>query len=186
MKIALTGAHGVGKSTLANLLETVISNKDKTISITPEVPRLICDEINDNEYFRRGNNSLLKQSFILIGQLVVEEQLRKNVDIQICDRTILDHWAYSLSLFEKEINQANYAKIYERFIIDHCKTYDRIFYIPIEFEPEDDGVRESDKDFQSEIDRLIVSLLTKYKIDYTTINGTIENRAELILKNLNL
>ncbi|HMK18189.1 MAG TPA: ATP-binding protein [Chitinophagaceae bacterium] len=186
MKIALTGAHGVGKSTLANFLKQEITNKGKTVSITPEVPRLICEAVNDNEYFRRGNNSLLKQSLILMGQLVVEEKLRKNVEVQICDRTLFDHWAYSLSLFGNEIITGNYTGVYEKFISEHCKSYDQIFYIPIEFKPLDDGVRESDEGFQIEIDGLIISLLKKYEINFETITGTIENRGKMILENLNL
>jgi nicotinamide riboside kinase len=186
MKIALTGAHGVGKSTLANFLQTEITKNGTTASITPEVPRLICEAVKDNEYFRRGHNSLLKQSLILMGQLVIEEQLRKKADIQICDRTLFDHWAYSLSLFGKEIEEGNYTEVYETFISEHCKSYDKIFYIPIEFKPIDDGVREGDEGFQAEIDSLIKGLLTKHQISFTTITGTIENRGKTILEILNL
>lgn len=186
MKIALTGAHGVGKSTLASYLRQLITEKKISSSITPEVPRLICDITNDNEYFRRGHNTLLKQSLILMGQLVIEERLRKIADIQICDRTLFDHWAYSLSLFGSEIKEGGYDEIYEKFISDHCKSYDKIFYLPIEFKPKDDGVRESDEAFQSEIDSLIIGLLKKYNVEYHTINGSVENRGKLILNYLNL
>lgn len=186
MKIALTGAHGVGKSTLANFLKTEIDKKAISVSITPEVPRLICDAVNNNEYFRRGRNSLLKQSLILIGQLVIEEHLRKDGVIQICDRTLLDHWAYSLNLFGKEIEEGHYTEIYETFISTHCASYDKIFYIPIEFKPVDDGVRESDEIFQSKIDKSILDLLIKHKIEFQTITGSIKTRGETILKYINL
>ena len=90
MKIALTGAHGTGKSTLAKFLQAEIEKRNLIASVTPEVPRMICETVNDKEYFRRGNNSLLKQSLILLGQLVIEEQSQKNVNVQICDRTLFD------------------------------------------------------------------------------------------------
>jgi nicotinamide riboside kinase len=186
MKIALTGAHGVGKSTLADHLKEEINKKGITVSMTPEVPRLICEAVNDNEYFRRGHNSLIKQSLILLGQLVIEEQLRENVNIQICDRTLFDHWAYSLSLFGDEIKNGNYTDVYEKFISEHCNSYDKIFYIPIEFKPIDDGIREADEDFQKEIDGLIVNLLKKHKIRFEIITGSVENRANKILEMLNL
>ena len=186
MKIALTGAHGTGKSTLAKFLKEEISKRNKIASVTPEVPRMICETVNDKEYFRRGNNSLLKQSLILLGQLIIEEQNQKGVDVQICDRTLFDHWAYSLSLFGKEITDGNYTEVYEKFISQHCKSYDKVFYLPIEFKPLDDGIRESDEKFQSEIDELIVGLLKKHKIEYETITGSVENRSETILKSINI
>lgn len=184
MKIALTGAHGTGKSTLAKVLKEEINKAHLIASITPEVPRLICAIVNDKEYFRRENNSLLKQSLILIGQLIIEEQSKKNVNIQICDRTLFDHWAYSLSLFRKEIQEGDYIEIYEKFISDHCKSYDKIFYLPIEFKPLDDGIRESDENFQFEIDNLIVELYNKHDIQYQKITGSIENRCEIILQTI--
>jgi len=186
MKIALTGAHGTGKSTLAKFLKEEISTRNKIASVTPEVPRMICETVNDKEYFRRGNNSLLKQSLILLGQLVIEAQNQKGVDVQICDRTLFDHWAYSLSLFGKEFTEGNYTEVYEKFISQHCKSYDKVFYLPIEFKPLDDGIRESDEKFQSEIDELIVGLLKKHKIEYKIITGSVENRSETILKTINI
>jgi len=186
MKIALTGAHGVGKSTLANHLFQVFTEKKLSSVITPEVPRIICEAANDKHYFRRGYNSLLKQSLILMGQLVIEEELRKNAEIQICDRTLFDHWAYSLNLFGEEIQQGGYTEIYENFISTHCKSYDKIFYIPIEFKPIDDGIREADEKFQIEIDSLIIGLLTKHNIPFEIITGSVEERGELILQHLSL
>lgn len=186
MKIALTGAHGTGKSTLAKFLKEEIAKMNKIASVTPEVPRMICETVKDKEYFRRGNNSLLKQSLILLGQLVIEEQSRNNVDIQICDRTLFDHWAYSLSLFGTEIKEGNYTEVYENFISQHCKSYDTIFYIPIEFKPLDDGTREGDEKFQAEIDSLITGLLKKHNIEYKTITGSVEHRCKTILETIKL
>lgn len=185
MKIALTGAHGTGKSTLAIFLKAEINKLSKTASITPEVPRMICETVNDKEYFRRGRNSLLKQSLILLGQLVIEEQFRKNGEIQICDRTLFDHWAYSLNLFGTEIKEGHYTEIYEKFISQHCKSYDKIFYLPIEFKPLDDGTREGDELFQVEIDTLITGLYKKHNISYQTITGSVENRCRTILESIN-
>src|SRR5215210_6845411 len=165
MKIALTGAHGVGKSTLAMSLQQQLKAKNISVIVTPEVPRMICDLVDDKEFFRRSNNTLLKQSLIMVGQLVIEEQ-NKGYDIQICDRTLFDHWAYSLSMFEDELNKNNLCEVFEKFITDHCFTYDKIFYIPNEIKPIDDGTRESDLAFQANIDLIITQLLNKHNIAY--------------------
>jgi tRNA uridine 5-carbamoylmethylation protein Kti12 len=64
MKIAFTGSHGVGKTTLINELEKELSIS-KNIEVTKEIPRIICEGVNNPEYFRRGQNNLEKQLLIL-------------------------------------------------------------------------------------------------------------------------
>lgn len=167
----------MGKSTLAHFLEEELSKIGKAVCVTPEVPRLICDSVGDREYFRRGKNSLLKQTLILVGQLVVEAEPKEAGSLQICDRTLLDHWAYTLHAFREELAVQDLLEVYETFIVRHCATYDKIFYIPNEVQPVDDGTREADLLFQTEIDRLIVGLMEKYGLAYTTITGTTERRA---------
>ena len=91
-----------------------------------------------------------------------------------------------MSFFGKEILEGNYTEVYENFISQHCKSYDKIFYLPIEFKPLDDGIRESDEKFQSEIDELIVGLLKKHNLNYETITGSVENRCKTILETIKL
>jgi len=185
MKIAFTGSHGVGKTTLINELEKELSNSKK-IEVTKEIPRIICEVVNNPEYFRRGQNNLEKQLLILLGQIIQEYELSKsNLEIVLCDRTIFDHWAYTLYLFEKELND-DYIKIIENFLVKHMSSYDKIFYIPIEFEVEDDGTREDDKEFQTRVDSLIIRNLEKFKIPYLKITGNVQNRIELVKKELEL
>jgi thymidylate kinase len=183
MKIALAGSHGTGKTTLAECLREKLIALDIVATITEETPRLICDLVDDQEYFRRGNNSLTKQLMISLGQLVLEEQSRTS-DIQICDRTLMDHLAYSMYLFPEEILENDFLTIYEKFIAEHCKSYDKIFYFPIEFKPVDDGMREADEAFQAEIDRLILMYFHKHLIPYETVRGSVENRCDTVMKSI--
>lgn len=183
MKIAFTGAHGVGKTTLINSLEKNLS-QSISLNVTKEIPRIICDLVSNPEYFRRDQNTLVKQMIILLGQLTQEYEL-SNSKLLICDRTIFDHWAYTLYLFQKELNN-DHILACEKFQYAHMKTYDKIFYIPIEFEVEDDGTREDDKVFQEEIDRLILKNLTKHDLPYIEINGSVEERYQMVINNLEL
>jgi thymidylate kinase len=184
MKIALTGSHGTGKSTLSEYLKAQVEKRGLSAEITSEAPRHICDLVGDNEYFRRGKNSLLKQSLISIGQLALERQCLDSIDVQICDRTLMDHLAYSLNLFEDEIREDDFLEVYEHFISMHCRSYDKIFYLPIEFKPVDDGVREADEAFQAEIDRLLVSLFKKHGMELETVTGSVEERCEQVLRSI--
>ena len=49
--------------------------------------------------------------------------------------------------------------VVDELVKRHCETYDLVFYIPIEFELEDDGTREDDVQFQLDIDSQIKELL---------------------------
>lgn len=178
MKIALTGTHGVGKT---SLLDQLSSDTALNVRITPEVPRIITSSLSDNEFFRRGNNTLLKQCMILYGQVVMENSEKHT--LTICDRTVLDHWAYTRCLFENEFPEY-LETIFHDLTTAHIKTYDQIFYIPIEFEVEDDGTREGDLKFQREIDSEILRLLKEYSVPYIKITGQIENRLNQIKSKL--
>jgi len=181
MKIALTGAHGVGKSTLAIFLQEQWQREGKNVVVTPEVPRLICTQVDDKQYFRRGQNSLAKQALILLGQLVVEAEQDQQADVQICDRTLFDHWAYTLHAFRDELASPQLLEAYEWLIAKHCASYDAIFYIPNEIQPVDDGTREADLVFQAEIDALITSLLQRHQLSYVTLTGSVEARATQLI-----
>ena len=183
MKIAFTGSHGVGKTTIIKLLEKRLGTNN-SVNVTREIPRIICYLVNNPEYFRRSQNTLVKQMIILLGQLTQEHELA-NTEYLICDRTIFDHWAYTTYLFSDELTE-DYKITCEEFQKSHMKTYDKIFYIPIEFDVEDDGTRENDKSFQKEIDKIIVENLEKHKIEFITIGGTIEDRYNQIINNIGL
>lgn len=179
MKIAFTGAHGVGKTTLINELKKRLGDEIK-LEVTKEVPRIICEIVNDPEYFRRTNNTLPKQLAILLGQIVLEYNTKKS-SLLICDRTIFDHWAYTTYLFKDEIDNSLSSSI-EYFLIQHMKSYDLIFYLPIEFKVEDDGTRESDESFQANIDSIILKNLNDNKLDFIKISGSIEQRTESVIQ----
>ncbi|MBN4046970.1 AAA family ATPase [Olleya sp. AH-315-K02] len=121
MKIAFTGAHGVGKTTLINQLKKEVA-KNYNVSVTKEVPRIVCDLVNESEYFRRDNNSLEKQLLILLGQFTLEyENVNNNSLITICDRTIYDHWAYTIHLFDDKMD-SNFRLSAEYFLNKHMKS----------------------------------------------------------------
>ena len=74
MKIALTGAHGTGKTTLTDALHRELS-KSYSVEICREVPRVIIESVGDDEFFRRGNNTTLLQCLIFMFQ-IMEDHFR--------------------------------------------------------------------------------------------------------------
>lgn len=186
LKVTFVGAHGTGKTTLVKALSEHITLLGIRCSITPEVPRIVCENSGDPTFFRRGNNSLLKQTVLLVGQPIYESSTPAgDASVLLCDRAILDHWAYTRHSFMQELKSENILRPLDNLIAKHCRSYNFIFYVPIEFAPQDDGTRESDHEFQRAIDEEIRELLKTYKLAYHTINGTVPERVAQVMNVLN-
>lgn len=182
MKLALTGAHGTGKTTLCRFLG------EKTFAGHPvaycrEVPRVIIEQAKEDEFFRRTNNSPLRQSLIFLYQLIEEVKQARGAEFLICDRTVVDHLAYSSVLFPETTLTIEYRVVLEA-VRAWVSEYDAIFKLPIEFAVEDDGVRESDVKFQNEIDRKIDELYSLFDVSPVVVTGSVEQRADQINKSL--
>ena len=108
-------------------------------------------------------------------------------DKMICDRSALDGIVYSEYLFggQKITWYAwNYAdEIYKKL----ASKYDLIFYIPPEFEIEDDGVRSVDIKFRDEIVTLFerkIGLLKEEGIEVIYVSGSVRERVEQVLNKI--
>jgi len=144
-----------------------------------EIPRTICDTVGNPEFFRRGNNSLLKQTLILLGQASLECRLaRTQNSICLCDRTILDHWAYTIALASDDPEFNACRLVFESFLRAHMSVYDLVFLLRPEFPPVDDGTRESDAAFQQSIDAIIIDKLEVWGIGARTLSGDVAKRTE--------
>ena len=60
--------------------------------------------------------------------------------------------------------------------------YDHIFFVPREFGYTKDGVRWQDEELATAIDNAILSFLETENVKYTTIKGSTKDRAEAVLK----
>lgn len=144
---------------------------------TPEVPREIIRETGEPELFRRGNNTLGKQFLIMSRQIVVELGTPRP-PVLLCDRTLLDHWCYTLALFP-EFDDPVTRRIWDDFVAEYLKTYDLVFYLPSEFPPANDGVREGDLQFQRDIDEMIrAKLASGNPTGVIEVRGTLDGRVE--------
>jgi predicted ATPase len=178
MKLALTGAHGTGKTTLCRFLcENAFAGY--RVAHCREVPRVIIEQANDDNFFRRTKNSPLRQSLTFLYQLLEEVKQAQKADILICDRTIVDHLAYSTVLFPGTASTIEYRVTVEAARV-WVSEYDMIFKLPIEFPAKDDGVREVDLKFQNDIDQQIDALYFLFGIVPIVVTGSVERRAETI------
>jgi len=174
--VGLTGAHGVGKTTLCRELQRRLTKRGFSVSTTPEVPREILAEAKDPHFFRQGNNKLSRQ-FLIIARQILVDQKALGVDVELCDRTLLDHWCYTLALFD-DFDDPLTRSIWSRFVMTYQRRYQLLLYLPIEVLPLDDGVREGDVEFQRKIDILITKYLKEENFAFHIIRGSVAQRAD--------
>ncbi len=176
MKIGLTGTMSVGKTTLVNELKKIPEFEGYKFAT------------ERSEYLRDlgiplNTDSTLKGQTIFLAERA-SELLQENI---ITDRTIIDVIAFaqcskSINYLDKDcfINLAS-CLIHE---------YDYIIYVsPEGVDIEDNGVRETDKDYRKEIDQSIKHFLTRYnhKIkNLIEIKGSTSSRIQKMIGEINL
>lgn len=162
MKIALIGAHATGKTTLAYGIANSLKKKGFNVDFLGEVSRDCPFPINEN-------TTKEAQKWILFTQYIKEIEKEGKCDYLICDRSLLDNYAYYVRRFGTSIEL-------EPLIKEHLKTYGYLFKVPInERYLIDDGKRSIDKKFQKEIDEGVNNLLKRFKVkycDYVSLNKT--------------
>lgn len=182
MKVALTGAHGVGKTTLLNVLRDELGGPGE-VAICREVPRVIIAAAGEDTFFRRGENTPLRQLLILFYQVIEEGLRRREADTVLADRTVVDHLAYTVVLFPELVNSPEYTAVLNAARL-WLPGYDLIMKLPIEFAAVDDGVREADAEFQAEIDATIDRIYAELGVRPLVISGSIEQRTASALDHI--
>ena len=174
MKIGLCGTMSVGKTTLVNALKNEPEFKNYTFR-TERSKHLNSIGIPLN------TDSTLKGQLVFASERAAE-LMQKNI---ITDRTIIDVMAFcelSNSMSEAEKRHIN-------GVLWHLiKEYDIIFHIDDLSVPiEDNGIRETNKDYRLAIHKKISSILGMHKYmpgKVVTISGTTEERINQIKTSL--
>lgn len=175
MIYTLTGTHSTGKSTLLSKLKEVYPtfyfNDSSTRDVTSKEERRL-DEISDDT-----QNKLFKAIEVKEVELL---QVSKTVPT-FMDRSFVDFTAYTLA-FNK---QGKISDTFAAMMQYECEKrltrnqYDVIFYLPIEFDIVDDGIRSIDVTLQKLVDFEIRNLLSK-QANVRTLSGTIDERLQQI------
>ena len=176
MKIGFCGTMSVGKTTLVNALKELPEFKDYNFR-TERSKYLMEMGIPLN------TDSTFKGQIVFAAERAAE-LMQENI---ITDRTIIDVMAFcelskSMSKAEKDhINGVLWHLI---------KEYDIIFHIDDLSVPiEDNGVRETDKNYRLDIHQKISSILGMYRYmpgKVVTISGTTEERIYKIKKSIDM
>lgn len=167
-KFIFNGAQGTGKSTILKELES------KGYEVVTEVVRNLSKKgvkIN-KDGDEKGQKKIFNEYLNIFN----------SKDNYVSDRGLIDVVAYTVYL-------VRHGKISEKFADKQLKELHKFtqsnpdvvyFYFPVEFDIEDDGVRDLDKDFQKEINEIILTLYASLGIRFVTLSGTVEERLDKI------
>ena len=177
MKIGISGSQSVGKTTLLNALRSEKSLKE--YSFLTEVTRRV-----------QGYGLPINEGGVdLTQKLIMHEHIVNWFmhDKFIADRCSLDGYVYSYYLWSE--NKVSYeAMSYAKEVNDKLiGKYDILFYIPPEFDIEDDGVRSADVQFRNNIVALFegnIELLKENNTEVIRIGGSVRERVEQILNKI--
>ena len=148
MKIAFIGTHGVGKTTLCYELAANLKRLDLSVDLVKEVARRCPLPIN-----RDTTNDA--QQWILHRQIAEEIELEPAFDVIVCDRAIIDNYAYL-------VNASGRQPSLENLIKHWMGTYHLLVKVPVVAPPRYDGTRDVSVEFQLAVDGIIDGLLAEY------------------------
>lgn len=166
MKIIFTGAHGTGKTTLVKLLAR-----------HPEFKKFkIFDGVGRYIHGKKKKWSDKRKQHYFDWYYVRKHYFTKNF---IASRGLYDTFAYSRVMVDPWYHWWLFNWGFKHIYYDH------VFYLPVEFDIEDDGLR-YDEVLQEVINSDIQLILDFYHVPYHTIEGTVEERYASICKILGL
>jgi len=171
MRIGITGAQSVGKTTLLNGLrsEKIFQN----YTICDEVTRRVKSyglPINED-----GTDNTQR---LIMNEHIVNVFMHENM---LTDRTVLDGLVYTTYLYKNaKVNMPTLKYVTDVF--DKVWTqYDHVFYIEPEFPIENDGTRSTDLKFRDDIAELFESIIEKKRLSMHRVQGSVRNRVNKII-----
>jgi hypothetical protein len=146
LKLALIGTHGVGKTTLAYEVCSLLKKSHHNVELVAEVARQSPFPVN-------AETTLEGQLWILHAQIAAELEAGPRAPVVITDRSVLDNYCYLVNKFGRQPHL-------EAWLAWWMETYSLLIGIPIAEEgiPRD-GFRSEDRTFQLRIHDLLVELL---------------------------
>jgi GTPase SAR1 family protein len=147
LKLALIGTHGVGKTTLAYELCSLLKKSHQNVELVTEVARRSPFPVN-------AATTLEGQLWILHAQIAAELDAAHRAPHVIADRSVLDNYCYLVNKFGRQPQL-------EPWLAWWMNTYDVLVGVPpVAGEIPPDGFRSEDRPFQQRIHELLIGLLS--------------------------
>lgn len=177
LRVAISGTHSTGKSTLFESLKQYLPNFHFFSSPTRKANELLGFPINDD-----AGNYDATQLLCLASDL---NNLNKTGVNIITDRCLYDTFIYSQYLREEEKLSGFCMEAIHKALKEHMFRYDLIIIPhPDDVELVNDGVRSMDDTFREKIWILFQSVLNLESNKFLVVRGTNEERIQQILDKL--
>ncbi len=150
-KVALVGTHGVNKTTIAYELAGVLKRKGRTVELLTEIARECPFPLNEQA-------TRDAYQWIIARQVQLELEKSPRADVLVCDRSVLDNFAYYVRRYG---DVGEEAEALGRYCHSWMRTYDLLVRLPIVEALAADGFRSTNEDFQREIDVLCDKLFDR-------------------------
>ncbi len=155
-KIAFIGTHGVGKTILTFSVASVLRKANMDADVSYENSRHSPFPINEG-------TTLASQTWIFASQVKSELEASIRSPIVICDRAVLDNYAYM-------VRGCGVQEHMHPFIKKWNETYDLFFFVPIIDEAvTPDRQRATSTEFQRQIQDIIEELIGKFGVKSKTV-----------------
>lgn len=176
IQIVFTGAQGTGKTTLVNELSKKFNIKALSIARDTAV----------STGWTASTPGSVEYQKELFDKLYKVLSSKKNF---VSDRALSCVAGYTFNHALANMENEQFKKLADNQYKKFCKFHNEhpdvlIIYTPIEFELPDDGLRSTNKELQSGLDFLIKNILDTSNADYLTVSGTVEERLDIIMKEL--
>ena len=178
LRMGITGAQGVGKTTLINNLTNTFKEKD--IEILPETIR----DLKKYGIFINEQGTIDTQLMVLsihLNNLLTHKRF-------IANRILLDGFIYTKYLYNKgKVSKWVFDYAYN-LCNEYLGKYNYIFYVPAEFDLISDGVRSDSVQFYNEIIKLFEHYIPIFNEKFNniyTVTGTVKQRSQRILDVIN-
>lgn len=150
VRVALCGTHGVGKTTIVNLLEEELTKLGYKVAVISGTTRKFIPFFEE----RSWRLELLSSVERHMQELVLSRD--EEIDVVLSERMGIDELAYS-SYFDRKPELKTVLRDIARSEL--TEFWDSVYYKPIhpDYPLEEDGVRPQSQQMQTEVDQLIVS-----------------------------
>ncbi|MNK01087.1 hypothetical protein D3C87_188800 [compost metagenome] len=168
MRIAFTGSHRVGKTTLAE-------------EIADNLPNY---EFKDEPYLQLEEEGYMFSEIPTVDDYIEQfyfsvEQIEESENNVIFDRCPLDLLAYIYAIDKTK----NISLLYEE-LTSAISQIDLLVFVPIE-KPDLILHQESDfTDLRNEVDTILEDWIGDFNIEILEVNGTLENRKKQVLNKI--
>lgn len=175
LRFALCGAHGTGKTTV---LRDIADDLLDIYNIKP-----IFNTSNARKLFELGE-TLNDKGGDFVQYVVQASHVSRFAEKNwFADRCVVDGWAYMTAARQKDVVNSECWYSVSAMMEFFVPLYTQIFYVPIEFDMESDGIRKVDMEYQKEIDLYMSAELARHK-NVTIVKGSREQRKNLVLNYL--